>query len=76
MLDEQPVAERVHEQPHAGHHCQERCQQHRVLHGGLAPAIGYKPLMPEAMAFHSSSSLGRNTVMAKIAITTKTQVSQ
>lgn len=38
---------------------------------GTAP---YSPLMPSAMASHSSCSFGRNTVIAMMAITTSTQI--
>ena len=36
----------------------------------------YKLLMPSDMAVHNSSSFGLNTVIARMAITTKTQTSE
>lgn len=67
--------------------CQERGRNQRELDRSLtafvkrvrtdrsAGTASYSPLMPSAMASHSSCSFGRNTVIAMMAITTRTPVS-
>ena len=75
MLYEQAAFERM---PHRGkrHRDREKTRRDdRELNGRLprcAAKLAYRPLMPWAIASHSPCSLGRNTTIASIAITTST----
>lgn len=72
MIDEHARIKRLRQGPQRYHHAHERTEHDSVLDRSLTALIRYKLLMPSAMAFHSSWSFGRNSVMAMMAITTRT----
>lgn len=71
VLDEHARVKHAPQRAKPHHNAKQSPQHHGVLHRGLT-RIAYRLLMPLAIASHSSWSLGRNSVMATMAITTKT----
>lgn len=76
MGDEQPRGQSAPECRPGDHDAEKSGCHHSVFHRALPSVIPYKLLIPEAMASQSSCNFGRNRVMAMMAITTSTQVSQ
>ncbi len=76
VIDDDARGQDAPESAQGDDHADHASSHHGVLHGTLARLPDQRPLMPLAMASHSSCNLGRNSVMARMAMTTSTQVSK
>lgn len=80
MLDEDAVMQELGQQPQRDDDHDEGSDYYRIFDGGLAHLIAhhahaqgiYSPCIPLEIASQSSSIFGLNTVIARIAMTTRT----